>query len=541
MLRKFYDLAKSARSLARFSVAIILMSFATCAMCAGNCTVVHHPPPSPADTAFLAADYAKAEGLYRADLAKSPADADLTAGLIHSLLSQMKVQTAADVLRAPGQRVAESPAMMTLRGEVELKGGDPEKAVETAVASVKLDPCNPRTLLLLSKLEDLNSQYATARKMLMSAHRLDSEDPEIRLAWLKTLPVAQRIPEMEAYLAAPRGDSPEQRGFLQADLGHLKAWASEPRKPCTMSSPATNLEVPFVAIQDVRAETIAYGLNVKVNDHTVLLAVDTSYNTRQPIDGFSGVEINRPVAQKWGLKPAFQNDVAGTGGQVARGGFVAIADRIVIGGLEFHDCAVQVMDGNFPNNADGIIGMDLLSSFLVTFDYPGKKLVLSPLPPRPQQASSTDGLYNRYIAPEMKDYIPVFRSGTDVILPMKVSEKWTWLFVLDTAVGYTYLSPEGQFEFNMGHRDDKYEARDANGRVPTSYTGGHAKLAFGDVSWMESPIGSFDTSRFTDDAGAEISGLLGLKSLGNFTTHIDYRDGLVKLDFDPKRKTPFSF
>jgi hypothetical protein len=87
-------------------------------------------------------------------------------------------------------------------------------------------------MLLLSRLEALNSQNATARKMLMKAHQIDSEDAEIRAEWIKTLPVEQRIPEMESYLEAPRGDSADERRDLQTDLGRL----------CTSPNPALCLD-----------------------------------------------------------------------------------------------------------------------------------------------------------------------------------------------------------------------------------------------------------------------------------------------------------
>jgi hypothetical protein len=37
----------------------------------------------------------------------------------------------------------------------------------------------------------------------------------------------------------------------------------------------------------------------------------------------------------------------------------------------------------------------------------------------------------------------------------------------------------------------------------------------------------------------EISGFLGANTLDLLTIHIDYRDGLVKFDYDPKRNSHF--
>ena len=39
------------------------------------------------------------------------------------------------------------------------------------------------------------------------------------------------------------------------------------------------------------------------------------------------------------------------------------------------------------NDVDGLIGMDVFSHFLVTLDYPMRKLLLGPLPPRPGEAA----------------------------------------------------------------------------------------------------------------------------------------------------------
>jgi hypothetical protein len=137
-----------------------------------NCAVVHHPAPSEADTAFLAGEFAKAAELYQTGLAKNQ-ETDLAIGLVHALLRQQKVQEAAVAVHAfIGDKPA-SAALLTLRAEVELRQGEPWAAAETAGASVMLDPCNPRTMLLFAELAELNSRHATAFKILTSAHQLE--------------------------------------------------------------------------------------------------------------------------------------------------------------------------------------------------------------------------------------------------------------------------------------------------------------------------------------------------------------------------------
>jgi Aspartyl protease len=255
----------------------------------------------------------------------------------------------------------------------------------------------------------------------------------------------------------------------------------------------------------------------------------------------SGLLISRATAQHSGLKPIYQNDVLGTGAQATRSGFVGIADSIAIGDVEFHNCAVQVMDVNFANGAEGIIGLEILSSYLITLDYPAKKLLLETLPARPQELVASSGLYNRYIAPTMKDYAPALVSGSDLIVPLSLNGSSPRLFVLDTAIGESTVSPGAAYELTTGHRDIKFENRDSKASWNVISLTGDNNLNFAGVSLKESPIFPFDTSRFTDDSGMEISGMLGLKLLSRMTIHIDYRDGLMKFDYDPARKGPILF
>jgi thioredoxin-like negative regulator of GroEL len=516
-----------------------LFCLAANSLFAASCAAVRHPAPSEADTAFLAGDFSKAADLYQAALGKSPGDPDQANGLVHSLLRQQRVEDASNAVHSLIGDKPPTAALLTLRAEVELRQGEPWAAAETAGASARLDPCDPRTILLFARLAQLNSRNATAAKMLASAHQLDPGDPEIRAAWIGTLPTAERIPEMEAFLSAPRGYSADDVSGMKADLDELKKWAEVPHKPCTLATPSASEEIPFTDIRSNHGTTTFAALDVKVNDHRARLSIDTSYNARLPIDGVSGLLILRSAADHMGLKPLFQNQVPGTGPQGPRPGYVAIADSISVGGVEFHDCAVQVMDGEFWNDADGSMSMSLLSDSLVTIDFPAHKVLIGPLPAGPASASA-GGLIDRSIAPEMKDYTPIYRCGSDLILPGAVNGKVPMLFLLDTAVGYSLLSPEAAHQVADGHRSSKYEVRDTNAAVDTAFSAGDVTLSFARMTQNVTHIDSFNLSRFSKDAGMEISGLIGDQTLRLMALHIDYRDGLVKLDFDPKRAGAFS-
>jgi tetratricopeptide (TPR) repeat protein len=108
-----------------------------------SCPVIHHPPPSDADKALLSADYAKAATLYQDLLAKNHGDPDATAGLVHALLRQQKVQEAEDALKPQLMANPNSAALLTLRGEIEFRAGAPWDAAKSLQPHPRSIPAAP--------------------------------------------------------------------------------------------------------------------------------------------------------------------------------------------------------------------------------------------------------------------------------------------------------------------------------------------------------------------------------------------------------------
>ncbi len=510
---------------------------------AAQCNVVRHPPPGDAERAFLAADYARAETLYRAGLAAHPADPSLAAGLVHALLHQEKLQEAADTMRAllasGSDSAAGSAALLTLRGELEMRAGEPWAAAESAEEAARLDPCNPRTELLVAQLLKLNSFYATAQRTLEEAHAIDPADPEIRAQWMMTLPLSRRIAEIEAYLAAPEGDDAEETRRLSQYLDRLKATAGGLPTDCRLVSDTTATEIPFINLMRDATHIAAFGLDVRLNERITRLEIDT---------GAGGLYVTAAVARRSGLKLLAAQQVGGVGDSGYRSGYTARADSVRIGNLEFHNCAVHVVDTrDMPGDVEGLIGADVFAPFLVTLDYPMRRLVLRQLPQRPGHKDAaglnTDGagdLYDRYIAPEMKEYTPVYRSGPYLMLPtrLKAGEAGTakmGLFVIDTGSWATTISPEAARQVTRVREESSMSVEGMNGSVEKVYAVDDITFGFAQLRQKMPQVAAFDTSRVSKSAGMEISGFLGASTLGQLTIHLDYRDGLVKFDFERGR------
>jgi predicted aspartyl protease len=527
-----------------------------------TCNVIGAHKPSEAEDAFLHSDYDRAVVLYQAQLQQKPNDPTLIAGLVEVLLRQQKVTEADDLVHKALAQNPQSGVLMGALGEVQYRAGTPWLALPTADASIKLDPCNPQVRLLSARLLRLNSHYASAADEISTAHALDPSNPRIRSRWLDTLPVKERITELEAYLASANGEDPETLKSLHFYLAYLKQQEIEPHKACRLVSNTDTAEIPFKYLFQDGTHIRAFGLDVKLNDHDTRLEIDT---------GASGLLVSRSVADHAGLKQFSRTEVGGVGSQGNKAAYTTFADDIKIGSLEFKDCAVEVIDKGNVVDSDGLIGMDVFSRFLITLDYPMRKLLLAPLPPRPNETSglkptletrgntnqdesqdnttsppssapkpAAHGPYDRYIAPEMKDWTLVYRVGHDLLLPASLNNGPPKLFIVDTGAFATTVTPEVAREVTKVHREDNLIVHGVSGKVDKVYTADNITFRFAHISQKVDSVVAFETPGLSKNLNMEIGGFIGITALGQMTVSIDYRDGLMKFAYDANRGYRFA-
>jgi Flp pilus assembly protein TadD/predicted aspartyl protease len=539
-----------------------LAIFITIAICGGStaavaatCNVISAHHPSDAEDAFLHSDYDRAVVLYQSQLQQKPGDTALTAGLAEVLLKQQKVTEAEDLVQKALAQNPKSATLMVALGEAQYRAGTPWLALATVASSIKLDPCNPQARLLDARLLRLNSYYASAADEVSTAHSLDPTNPRIRSRWLNTLPMKDRIAELEDYLASANGEDPETIKRLHFYLDYLKQQAIEPHKACRLVSNTDTAQIPFANLMRDATHIRAFGLDVKLNDHQARLQIDT---------GASGLLISRSVADHAGLKQFSRTEIGGVGSQGNKDAYTTFADDIKIGSLEFKDCAVEVLNKGNVVDSDGLIGMDVFSRFLVTLDYPMRKLLLAPLPPLPNDTSglkptletrgsanedepsgnsaaapspkpAPHGPYDRYVAPEMKGWTPVYRIGHDLLLPASLNDGPLKLFILDTGAFSTTVSPEVAREVTKVHSQDYISVHGISGKVDKVYTADNITFRFANIAQRVEDVVAFSTSTVSKNLDTEVGGFIGITALGQMTISIDYRDGLMKFAYDPNR------
>jgi hypothetical protein len=508
-----------------------------------HCHVIPAHEPSPAEKTYLSGNASQAESLYREALGKTPHDAALTAGLVRSLLREQKVDDAASAVTAELAAAPNSVPLLTASAEVQYRQGRIAQAFATVNQAFKIDPCNPRLYLISARIFRLNSMYASERRDIATAHALDPSDVDIRRTWLGTLPASHRVDEQKQFLASANGMDAEERARAESSLTNLMNKVNNPNQNCHVASDISSTDLPMVPIlaEGNSRRIQSWGLRVFFNGKETILGVDT---------GASGLIINRAVADRAGLKPADRIQLAGVGDQGPQGGFVAHVDSIRIGTLEFRDCTATVTDRKDILSMDGIIGTDVFSSYLVTLDYPMRKFLLSQLPPRPSDPGGHSGTLNteagdqaagasgqpqdRYIGPTMKDYVGFFRSGHDVIVPTRLNGKAERLFIVDTGAFSSSISPETAREVTKVHGNSPDAIRGLSGNVAKVSFSEAVLFQFGGIQQQNNDLYTFDTTGLSRGAGVEISGFLGSTVLRQLTISIDYRDGLIKFDYDPK-------
>jgi tetratricopeptide (TPR) repeat protein len=553
----------------------VLLSLPTIAIGEDALPASINPTLAVADQLYRAGKFAEAEISYqtllRADSNLVPAQwIAAEVGLVRAALRQQKIDEASDAVKVALATQPDSAILLTAKGDVQFRLGEMADAEGSYRAAMKLDPKEFHAYLGLSRLYRSYSLYRKAYELLRTAHEIAPDDIEVQRAWLRTLPRKERLSAIQAYLDSPHPDDQEETTAMEEYLQFLSATADKPMHACKLVSKLEKTETKLDTMYGENGHRMqGIGLSVKLNDRAVRLLLDT---------GAGGILVNRKSAEKAGLIPISALHYGGIGDKGLQSGYTAVADHLRIGELEFQDCVVAVSDKSSVAEEDGLIGADVFGAYLVDIDLPGMQLKLSPLPKRPEDSTPPTSLnteaedeanaeqkpdathegfakdqnapappvphaqhlpQDRFIAPEMADWTKVFRFGHNILVPTNVNSGKSMLFGLDTGAFANILSVRAGRQVSKVISEERLRVRGVNGAVEKVYSSEKASLRFGHFSQANSDIISLDLSNVSRHMGTEISGFLGFTTLRQLDVKIDYRDGLVDFEYDPKRVNPF--
>ena len=461
--------------------------------------------PIPAAMAYAKGDFADAETLYQQALPQAPKDAALSAGLARARLRQGKIAEAETTVAEALAGAPKSAPLLTARAEVELREGLPWRARRSLAEAREADPCYARTPLVLSRIDRLDSMYATERREVQAAYDLDAKDPEIKRTWNQTVMPASDITGTQQYLASQKTVDPELRKAAETSVRQMLPLLSENSQTCQVQPTVGSATLPLVpSMQDGR-HVDGYRLEVQLGGTKAMLGVDTAA---------SGLYISRSLAEANGLA-ARAGDPPGT----------VHADAVQIGPLTFHDCVVGVSETPFPGKAAGFLGTDLFADSLVTLNFPESKLVLEPLPPvqgyvpedRPQAAA-------------LRGYSPVYHRLQYLMVPVTLNSKEQRLFVLDSGIRLSTMTLPVAHLVSSTQRNFTNPMKTTAGATFQVYRDGF-DFEFADLKLPNrTGVLEFDPATIEQHAGMAIGGMLGFDMLHSMVLHLDYRDGLVKME-----------
>lgn len=507
---------------------------------AGKPSVNEHEPAvvDPMDSAralMKEKKYTEAASAFRGVIDKDPSAMRAHLGLIESLLRMAKIEDAEDVAKKAVAALPNSPLIHAAYGDAEFRAGKFAEAESEYRASLKIDDTSARGWFGLGRIYEMLSMRKHAQEAYTKAHEFDPADDQIFERWMDMLPLAQRLDALKKHV----GDHPIGR-----DADHIKLLsAAVEKKPWILVSEIkpTELKMPpygrnliatnEVAYDNPRHISTGYGLQVKFNDHaSAVLLVDT---------GATGIVIGRKLAEKAAAVKIADTFISGIGDQGSVESYEAWIDKVVIGGLEFHNCIVTVSSKNDVADESGLIGPDVFRKFLVTLDFQNQKLLLSPLPKHPAGDVDFDEMpVDRYIIPEMQGFTKIYVFGHDLVIPVVVNDKAVGNFILDTGAGLNTMSQRFGIQVTKASNDHEYTMKGVSGRVSKVLTGEKAILQFGKMRVASHELPVFSNDRVSNSEGTEIAGFIGIRTLVQMKMTIDYRDGLVDFQvYDFKKAT----
>src|SRR5262245_20799433 len=434
--------------------------------------------------------------------------AEAYAGLAQTLLKQDDVAPAEEASRAALRTFPASALAVATRGAVLFRRGLIAEAQRQYSAALRLDDQWARAWLGQGKVEAVLAHRHQALKAVTRAHDLDPEDGDALYEWAIRQPYPGNVAGLEKHLSEVRSDA-ETEGHERDYLALLKALAG--RNVWILKSDVSHSELKLDALTTGPNFALrGYGVRVKFNGRAAAtLLLDT---------GSSGVIITRKFAEKIGARKLSDKKLEGIGKNGAAHGYEAWVDQVTIGDLEFNDCFVHVIPGSIADT-DGVIGTDVFEKFLVTLDFPARKVRLDSLP---KPNGTEDG-----VSPSRDPRSPaqVYAFGHLLLLPTEVDAKQSGLFVLDSGGNISTVSPE------LAKRIRQMRALNApvlgtSGVINSAQIADDVGLRFGNVLRKERII-TVDMRSVSKDLGTEISGQLGFGTLERMRITINYRDGLV--------------
>jgi tetratricopeptide (TPR) repeat protein len=476
---------------------------------------------------YLAGDFSRAAKIYQAIIQQDPKCQEGYVGLIRSLWKNDNVQEAYKIAVAAGASFPENASLHAARGDLLFRMSRIADAQKAYVKAIDLDSKNARGYWGLGNICRFDFNRKSAIKMIKKAYECDPEDLDIFYDYIQTLAGAEQVPLLEKYLRLAAYEKQYKKDTIADKIEYFKK--SGDLRRWRLKDPPPEATIPLnEIIQYGRDSATGYSIKALINGRkTANLCLDT---------GADGILIPRKFAEKSKLEIISSDHVRGLGDSGSREGYLAQAQSIQIGPLQFLDAKISVSEkGLFPDS-DGIIGSSFFAQYLMTLNFPKKKMELRPLPlidGKPYSEPETWQELDRTKCPEIASFQSMGKWG-NLLIPTVIDigggQKKAGFFILDTGGAINLLSKE--FAADLTSFSQSFmELKGVSGMLKAYPTIDDITLRIGGFVQKQGPMLATSLKDFNRDYGFEISGLIGIPLLKHLAITIDYRDGFINFEY----------
>jgi tetratricopeptide (TPR) repeat protein len=505
-------------------------------------------PPTPLDVArqhYWNGDYKRAAARYTEIIASGKEVAAAYAGLARAELKMRKVN---DAYKAASKALELEPALAAghaALGDVYFRQARLKEAEQEFLTALRAKKEEARAYFGLSHIYHATFDEKRAKTTLDRAHALEPRDPDINVDWLETRPATEQIHALEAFVASGGHGEHIGRAGARQLLVMLKDQQKHPERTCQMARKVHAAKMSLQPIYSLSLGAVdktypGVGLDARLNGYSARLLVETSSDR---------IVLNQKTAEEAGVQQIVRTEMEGAGDENSPESYTAYLESIRIGEVELKGCYVTVIENASPDNflgdREGAIGVGIFAKFLVDLDLPHSTLWLTELPSYPPSSAEnaevggngTSGaeFHDRYIAVEMADWTPLYRSNQLLLLPVYANDAKAKLFGISLGSSVSVISEEAAREVSTVKSDQFSRVRGMNGEVKNGQKTGGIKLRFAGLEFDRKVFPVVEMSLYSENS-FEVGGLLGFPLLRDFEVRIDYRDGLISFDNRFKRK-----
>jgi tetratricopeptide (TPR) repeat protein len=322
----------------------------------------------------------------------------------------------------------------------------------------------------------------------------------------------RQVEALERYLALKPKFHPERVENAKALLAFFRHLEKDP--VATVTDAARTYEIPFQPF---------YGL----------MLVEGHVNGQGPFrflvdSGATSTVLSNELFDSLKI-PVLSNAVVSCVGGTGRTGTkLAKVEKLKVGELEISHLPVSSFDNTiFAELIDGVLSTADLADFLITLDYPDRRILLAPRPSRPAAKPARE-------VPASRTEVSFRILGNLILAPISINQKPPQNFLFDTgAVASTLSKRQAAF---LGIRDDTPNASvdiqfaGACGVTQSVLSVDRVDLSLQALKMPYAKILAVELKEISKELRTEVSGILGGDFYSQRRVTIDYRN--TKLIFE---------